>query len=182
MPPIGRRATLGKTTGERGIQVSAETIAHTTGRETGRITLRPGGPEDVEDVAALIERENHRPADREEIARLLAAWPSIVAHEDGGLVGFIYSRGFSPDILELRNMVVASDRRRQGLGRRISDAIEDEVRARGFHAVIGVNCWLHPGSTRERASAARAFWLRMGWRILFATDGSVVMAKWLAAP
>ena len=27
--------------------------------------------------------------------------------------------------------------------------------------------------------AARAFWVRMGWRILLATGGSVVLVRWL---
>ena len=32
------------------------------------------------------------------------------------------------------------------------------------------------GATPERCMAARAFWLRMGWRILLATGGSVILA------
>ena len=76
-------------------------------------------------------------------------------------------------------MAVATGRRRRGLGRRIAEAIEAEVRRRGYRAVIGANCWLHQGATRDRSAAARAFWLKMGWHIIFATDGSVVLAKWL---
>ena len=159
--------------------MAAEAAAGTVGTGGSGLVLRPGRPDDTEAIAALIERDNHRPADRAEIRRLLAAHPSMVAHEGGALAGFVYSRPFSPDILELRNMAVAAGCRRRGVGRRIAEAIETEVRRRGYHAVIGANCWLHQGSSRERAAAARAFWLRMGWRIIFATDGSVVLAKWL---
>lgn len=149
------------------------------GTDEAELILRPGRPDDAEAIAALIERDNRRPADRAEIRRLLAAHPSVVAHEGGELVGFIYSRPFSPDILELRNMAVATGRRRRGVGRRIAETIEAEVRRRGYHAVIGANCWLHQGASRDRAAAARAFWLNMGWHIIFATQGSVVLAKWL---
>jgi hypothetical protein len=45
--------------------------------------------------------------------------------------------------------------------------------------MIGVNCRLHAGATLEGASSARGFWLRMGWTIVFATDGSAVVAKHL---
>lgn len=56
---------------------------------------------------------------------------------------------------------------------------EDDLRAAGFRAAIGANSVLHPGTTPERCMAARAFWLRMGWRIALATGGSVVLVRWL---
>jgi len=139
--------------------------------------IRRGRPADADAIGRLIVLENNRPADAEEISRYLAAAPSVVATVGDRLVGVIYSRRFSPDILEWRNSLVASDLRRMGLGRRLVEAMEAETRAGGYRAAIGVNCWLHRGATRERAAAARAFWLAMGWSILFATDGSVVIAK-----
>jgi len=152
-----------------------------TGDPVAAVRLRRGSEEDAEAVAALIERENRRPADRAEIADLLRRSPSVVAHDGDDLVGFFYSRPFCPDILELRNMLVAASHRRGGLGTRIAQALEDDVRARGYRAVIGVNSWMHPGASRESAARARAFWLRRGWVVLFATEGSVVIAKWLGS-
>ena len=29
---------------------------------------------------------------------------------------------------------------------------------------------------------ARAFWVRMGWRIVLSTGGSVVLVRWLGTP
>lgn len=143
------------------------------------IEIRPGRPEDAAAIAELIVRENTRPADATEIAGYLARAPSVVAVIDGELVGVIYSRQFSPDILEWRNGLVAAAHRRRGLGRRLVTAMEAQSRRAGFRALIGVNCWKHRGATQERASAARAFWRAMGWTIVFATDGSAVVAKHL---
>ncbi len=141
--------------------------------------VRSGTHDDAQAIAKLIVVENARPADAAEIERYLASAPSVVALVDGELVGMIYSRRFSPDILEWRNSLVAAAHRRSGLGRRLVEAMEHETREAGYRAMIGVNCWKHPGGTKERATAARAFWRAMGWTIVFATDGSVVMAKHL---
>lgn len=144
-----------------------------------RVEIRCGVVGDAEEIAALLERENGRTADLDEIARYLAAWPSVVATSDGALAGVIYSRRFSPDILEWRNSLVAERLRRRGIGRLLVAAMEAETRRAGYRATIGVNCRLHPGATTESASAARAFWRAMGWTIVFATDGSAVVAKHL---
>ncbi len=144
-----------------------------------RLRYRSGTPADAESVAAFLEAENGRAMDVDELRRLLGAWPSVLAEDRGRLVGAFYSRGFAPDIIELRNTLVAADQRRSGAGAEMARRFEQEARALGFRAMIGVNCRLHKGATREGASAARGFWLRMGWTIVFATDGSAVVAKHL---
>lgn len=143
------------------------------------VRCRRGTPADAEAVAALLETENGRAMDVDELRGLLGEWPSVLAEDRGRLVGAFYSRGFAPDMIELRNTLVAADHRRSGVGAEMARRFEDEARARGFQAMIGVNCRLHPGATREGASAARGFWLQMGWTIVFATDGSAVVAKHL---
>ena len=95
------------------------------------------------------------------------------------MVAFWYGRPFAPDIVEMQNMLIAESHRRRGLGRAIVDRTEDDLRAAGYRAAIGANSILHRGATPERCMAARAFWLRMGWRILLATGGSVVLVRWL---
>jgi GNAT superfamily N-acetyltransferase len=150
-----------------------ETDAHAADPEV----IRPGRVSDAPLIADLIRRENGRPADADEIARCLAAEPGVVAVAGDRIVGMIYARRFSPDIVEWRNSLVASDRRRTGLGRRLVAAMESACVDAGYRAAIGVNCWLHRGATRERAATARAFWLAMGWSIVFATDGSAVVAR-----
>ena len=142
-------------------------------------TMRTGEPADAEAIAELIRRENHRPADVEAIAVSLATAPSIVALDGDEMVAFFYGRPFAPDIVEMQNMLIAASHRRRGLGRAMVARIEDDLRAAGFRAAIGANSILHPGTTPERCMAARAFWVRMGWRILLATGGSVVLVRWL---
>ena len=141
--------------------------------------MRPGEPADADAIADLIRRENHRPADVAAIAVSLATAPSIVALEGDEVVAFFYGRPFAPDIVEMQNMLIAASHRRRGLGRAMVARIEDDLRAAGYRAAIGANSVLHRGSTPERCMAARAFWLRMGWRILLATGGSVVLVRWL---
>ena len=96
--------------------------------------------------------------------------------------GFFYGRPFAPDIAEMQNMLVAASFRGRGLGRMIVARTEDELRRAGYRAAIGANSVLHPGANPERCMAARAFWLRMGWRIVLATGGSVVLVRWLGQP
>lgn len=141
--------------------------------------LRPGLPGDAAAIADLIRRENHRPADEAAIAVSLATAPSVVALDGDELVAFFYGRPFAPDIVEMQNMLIAGSHRRRGLGRTMVARIEDDLRAAGYRAAIGANSILHPGATPERCMTARAFWLRMGWRILLATGGSVILVRWL---
>jgi GNAT superfamily N-acetyltransferase len=144
--------------------------------------LRPGGPEDAPAIAALIRRENNRPAEEAAIAQSLASAPSVVAVDDGEVVGFFYGRPFAPDIAEMQNMLVAASHRHQGLGTAMVRRAEGDLRDAGYRAAIGANSVLHRGTSPERCMAARAFWLRMGWRIALATGGSVVLIRWLGGP
>lgn len=143
------------------------------------LTMRPGGPDDALAIAALIRRENRRPADVAAIATSLGTAPSILAFDGPEMVAFFYGRPFAPDIVEMQNMLIAQSHRRRGLGRAMVARIEDDLREAGYRAAIGANSILHPGATPERCMAARAFWVRMGWRILLATGGSVVLVRWL---
>lgn len=147
------------------------------------VTIRRGTPADAPAVAALIRRENHRPADEAAIAQSMASAPSVIAEHEDEVVGFFYGRPFAPDIVEMQNMLVAERFRGHGLGRRMVDVTEDMLREAGFRAAIGANSILHRGATAERVMAARAFWLHRGWRIALATDGgSVVLVRWLGPP
>ncbi len=155
------------------------TTHQTDGEPGGPVRLRTGRPDDTAAIVALIERENHRPADPGQIARRLAGLPSVVAEQNDQMVAFLYCRRFSPDMVELSNMVVASSIRRGGLGSRMVAMIEPALRALGYRAAIFVNCRLHLGATDERVAAARAFWLHQGYRIVFSTQGSAVFTKFL---
>ncbi len=158
---------------------------HDSGRDASDIAttrLRRGRPADAAAIADLIRRENDRPADEAAIGASLASAPSVVAEEGRDLVGFFYGRPFAPDIVEMQNMLVAASHRRRGLGRTMVARAEEELVAAGYRAAIGANSVLHPGASPDRCMAARAFWLRMGWHIVLATGGSVVLVRSLGRP
>ncbi|HSJ72795.1 MAG TPA: GNAT family N-acetyltransferase [Miltoncostaeaceae bacterium] len=150
-----------------------------TADEDRGLVLRAGRPADAPAIADLIARENRRPADVAAIASSLGSAPSVVALDGDELVAFFYGRPFAPDIVEMQNMLVAASHRRRGLGREIVERAETALRDAGYRAAIGANSVLHRGTSPERCMAARAFWLRMGWRIALATGGSVVLIRWL---
>ena len=152
------------------------------GNDDAAPRLRRGGPADAPAIADLIRHENNRPADEAAIAVSLVTAPSVIAEEDGELVGFFYGRPFAPDIVEIQNMLIAASHRRRGLGRAMVARAEDELRRAGYRAAIGANSVLHPGANPERCMVARAFWLRMGWHIVLATGGSVVLLRWSRPP
>jgi GNAT superfamily N-acetyltransferase len=142
-------------------------------------TLRLGRPDDAPAIAALIRRENRRPADEAAIALSLGSLPSVVAEDEHGLAAFFYGRPFAPDVAEIQNMLVADRQRGRGLGRRVVERAEEALAEAGYRAAIGANSVLHRGTSPERCMAARAFWLRMGWHIVLATGGSVVLVRWI---
>jgi len=148
----------------------------------GEVVFRPGGRGDAAAIIGLIAAENHRTAQPDRITRRLDQLPSVIAERDGDVVAFLYCRRFSPDMVELSNMVVASHERRSGLGARMVGILEPQLVELGFRAAIFVNCRLHVGATDARAAAARAFWLHQGYRIVFSTHGSVVFTKFLGDP
>ncbi len=148
-------------------------------RTADEIVYRAATAADVAAITELIAHENHRPIDADELAWMLTSSPSIAAWQDDTLVGIFYSRKFAPDIVELRNTLVRAQAQGLGVGRAMVGHFEQAARQAGYRAMIGVNCRLHPGATKQSASTARNFWLHMGWSIVFATDGSAVVAKHL---
>lgn len=145
----------------------------------GGATLRAGRPADAPAIAELIRRENRRPADEAAIAASLSSAPGVVATDGGVLAGFFYGRPFAPDIVEMQNMLVAEAYRGRGLGTLMVERAEADLLRAGYRAAVGANSTLHRGTSPERCMAARAFWLRRGWRIVLSTGGSVLLTRWL---
>ncbi|MCU0307423.1 MAG: GNAT family N-acetyltransferase [Thermoleophilia bacterium] len=141
--------------------------------------VRLAGPADVPGICALIGRGNRRRAEPGEIRRCVLRAPCVVGCSGGEVVGFIYGEPFAPDVLEWRNMVVAPELRRSGLGTRIVEKGEMEARRHGYRALVGSNSWLHAGGSPGRSAGARAFWHRMGWREVLRTGAgdTVVIVK-----
>ncbi|TQL59244.1 acetyltransferase (GNAT) family protein [Oryzihumus leptocrescens] len=118
-----------------------------------------------------LSREPH--ADR--VAAQLATFPSAVAEDGGSLVGFCYTVNFAPDVLELANIVVAENRRNEGLGGILLQHVESQA-AQTFAGIILVNSDLYPqGKTVKRP--ATDFYHKHGYRILTATAGTRIFFK-----
>jgi GNAT superfamily N-acetyltransferase len=150
--------------------------------DDGDLTFRRGVAADVGGIITLIARENHRPADPDRVRRRLEQLPSVVVEYRGTTVGFLYARRFSPDMVELSNMLIDTRVRRHGVGGRMVSILEPELARLGYRGAVFVNCRLHVGASDARSASARAFWLRRGYRIVFATHGSAVFVKLLAKP
>ncbi len=110
------------------------------------IEIRTERPEDIPYVRIINEQAFGQPADANAVDRLrrtCADWLSLVAEEEGRLVGHIL---FSPAVIEnpgrrievmgLAPMAVLPDRQRQGIGSALVRRGLDILRKRGYPFVI----------------------------------------------
>ena len=141
------------------------------------MSIRDAGPEDaaamravyapyVTDTAVTFETEV--PGEAEFAARIRETpYPWLAAEEDGRVVGYACAGRFHArpayDWSVETSVYVARDARRQGVGRALVLALEEELRRRGF-----LNCYACIAATRvpdPRLSAdSIAFHTRMGYR------------------
>jgi len=139
-----------------------------------QLRLRRGEVDDAAGISALHVRETMRSCDPKWVAGHLRDYPSVVAHDGGRLVGFAYASQFAPDILEILNILVASDYRGKGIGSRLIRAIEEST-AGCFGAILLVNSMLYTGPPDKRP--ATAFYRRLGYNCVLSTDSSNLFAK-----
>ncbi len=125
------------------------------------ITLRAMTIEDYDNVLALMRDApgvTLRVADsREAIARYLARNPGLsrVAERDGRLVGCLFA-GHDGRRGTLNHLVVRSDARRHGIGRRLVEQALDGLAAAG---IAKSNVFVFADNER-----ALGFWRGLGWQ------------------
>lgn len=137
--------------------------------------VKPALAEQVETVLDLhraILRRATLPT--EYLRALIDQNPAFLAVVEAETVGFVYTRRFAPDILEVLNIVVAQDFRNHGVGAALLRAVEEAARPE-FAAVILSNSRLHAGTPGKRD--ASAFYLRNGYRLLYSTGPSNIFMK-----
>ena len=99
----------------------------------------------------------------------LAEFPSWVADQDDRIVGFTSLRVHNPVSVELEVLAVERDQHRQGIGRRLVAALEEEIARRPevrlFH--VKTRGPSQPDAGYERT---RLFYEALGFDPLFETD------------
>lgn len=143
-------------------------------------TLAALGPADLPDVGRLFRAHTGRPADLDAIGSWLAAWPCSGARLDGALVGYLLCRSFAPDLAEIATFLVAPEARDRGVGTALIRHVEDDATARGLHGLIGVTSLGYDVVGEKRLSSP--LFVRLGYRIVLATDQTQVFARSLPRP
>jgi GNAT superfamily N-acetyltransferase len=136
-------------------------------------------PGDLEAVAALFRAELGREPDLERLTGWTSAHPAAVLEElaPSGrvLVGFAYSCGFAPDVLELANIVVSARLRGCGAGSRLLEHLAHLARV-SYAAIILVNSDLYASAGKRDASS---FYERAGYERVATTPSTQVFFKQL---
>jgi GNAT superfamily N-acetyltransferase len=128
--------------------------------------IREAGPGDAAEVAALLVELGYPDNDVEDVRSRLAAWSReaagvvLVAEVDGRVVGTVAVAA----ILYLERggrwgrivaLVVSSQRRGQGVGRRLVEAAE--------HAAVGFGCVAMEVTSTSRRTESHPFYRRLGY-------------------
>jgi GNAT superfamily N-acetyltransferase len=96
------------------------------------------------------------------------ARPGYAARVAGDVVGFVSAVEWTPDIIEIDNLLVHPAWQGQGWGSALTTRLIAECRDR-YRAVISTNSDLHePGGSGKRDAAA--FYERHGFRVVAATE------------
>lgn len=121
-----------------------------------KIRIRPAKPEDAEKLLAIyapyveqtaITFEYEVPTVeefRERIHNTLKKYPYLVAEQGGEPVGYAYVGPFHDrpayDWAVETSIYVDQNKKRMGIGKKLHEALEEELRNRGFLNMNGLHC------------------------------------------
>lgn len=144
------------------------------------LLVLPSTSDDAQAVCDLALQELGRTLSLSRVSALLSAYPGALAWKDEQPVGFVFGSGASPDIIEMANLLVAHEVRREGIGARLVEAFEEQARKR-FCAVLVSTSTLWLAHNQQKPSAV-PFYRRLGYRVIYETDHTALLVKDLQRP
>lgn len=138
------------------------------------ITLRAGEEEDAPLIKHLALTQLGRSPSLNLLSHLLDNYPSVLAFDEQYLCGFVFGMGMAPDIIELANLLVASDYQNQGLGTRLIKSFEEACDVYQTIFVINSTLWTIPG---EEKKSAVPLYTRLDYKELYSTSSTTILFK-----
>lgn len=130
------------------VEAQCAAMYHAIGFDAAEVPVRSAA-----DLAGLVRHHSVHVAEADHVAVALLAW-----------------RDESPGVAYLADLQVHPDYQRFGIGTRLFDLLETEVRSHGFEQIV-VRCW-------EKATWAQAFYRRRGFVPLGDDDAPTKVLAW----
>jgi N-acetylglutamate synthase-like GNAT family acetyltransferase len=124
----------------------------------------------IEAFTVILGREPNQ----EYIRDAIVNYPSVLATENGKVIGFAYCGFMSPDLLELANIAIHPQYQNFGLGSKILCRLEEEV-AYKYDAIMLTNSTLY-GETNGKRNASN-FYLENGYTLVANTANTNLFWK-----
>ena len=128
--------------------------------------------QDILDVSCLFKQHSHRDLSHIIVKECIENHPHVLAYDDDDLIGFIYTKDFAPDILEIYNMFIHPDYRYQGIGTLMIQHMIDNIEEK-YQGIIVVNSALYDNN--DDFIPASPFYIRNDFDIISKTDNTTVL-------
>ena len=143
---------------------------------------RASKKDDAYEIIRLYYSETGRVI-RQPLEHDLVDYPSVVATQNGKIVGFAYTLPFAPDILRLENLFVHSEHRNDGIGANLMHHLEHFTKENycEYKFMILDNSLRYPyfkENTPKRS--AKNFYERIGYEVIMETADTTVLKKELS--
>ncbi len=141
--------------------------------------IRAGRSCDAAAVAVLWTGSNVIRAREDEIRSSLNVFPSVVAQcvdDSFGLVGFAYSEQLAPEVLEVKNIMVAEQHRNRGIGSMMLQNLEMFAANNYYRSIIVFNSDLYKSREHSKLPAT-SFYLRAGYNLVDDTGNTRTFVK-----
>ena len=105
----------------------------------------------------------------------LKQYPAFNAFLDRKIVGFVNTKRFAPDILEITNLYVAQPYQGRGIGSQLLQGLETYCKKTQWKALILVNSQLY--ENKDGKGLAQNFYEKNGYQLSFKTSDTLCFYK-----